>query len=285
MAVAATAFSREKLLTIARSFPADLQVLTQLGEMLQDVNSDLDGIAALLRRDVALSSRIVRISNSAMFGSGRIASIEEAVNRVGYGEIIKLVGTAAVGRLAERRLEFYNISASLLRDNLLFTAHACEALALAAGHDSRAAYTAGLLRPFGLMVLDRAGRGLVPEAQRFTQSSFQTYTAWEGVVFGLENGDLTGLILNEWRTPPELGRAIRAHYLARTEDYSDQLACLLNVANHLALRANRAFAGELRFWALNEDKLSGAGLTADQVASAANAAELAFEKAIAALAM
>src|ERR1043165_8129522 len=94
MPAVATPFSREKLLTVARSLPADLSVLSKLGEMLQDVNSDLDAIAGLLRRDVALAARIVRISNSPMFGGGgQVASIEDAVNRVGFSEILKLVGT------------------------------------------------------------------------------------------------------------------------------------------------------------------------------------------------
>src|SRR5690606_4429089 len=142
-AVASPVFAREKLLQIARALPADLQVLSQLGEMLQDVNSELDEIAGLLRRDVALAARIVRISNSPMFGGGgSIGSIDEAVNRVGFSEILKLVGTATAARFAERALENYEVAATKLRDNMLYTAFACEALARHAGYDPRAAYTA-----------------------------------------------------------------------------------------------------------------------------------------------
>src|SRR3954469_18290936 len=136
MPAVSTPFSREKLLQVARSLPADLSVLSALGEMLQDINSELDEIAALLRRDVALAARIVRISNSPMFGGGgQIASIEEAVNRVGFGEILKLVGTATAARFSERALEHYDISAVKLRDNMLYTAFACEALARVSGFD------------------------------------------------------------------------------------------------------------------------------------------------------
>src|SRR6185436_14440087 len=132
MAVVASPFSREKLLTVARSLPADLHVLSKLGEMLQDVNSELDAIAGLLRRDVALAARIVRISNSPMFGGGgQVASIEDAVNRVGFSEILKLVGTATAARFTERALDYYHVSAIALRDNMLYGAFAAEALARA----------------------------------------------------------------------------------------------------------------------------------------------------------
>jgi HD-like signal output (HDOD) protein len=285
MSVAPVAFSREKILQIARSLPADLHVLSSLGEMLQDVNSELDEIAGLLRRDVALAARIVRISNSPVFGGGgQIASVEEAVNRVGFSEILKLVGTATASRFSEHALEHYAIDAATLRDNMLFGAFAAEALARAAGADARIAYTAALLRPLGLMVLDRAGRGHVQWTQRFSTSRWPSYSAWEGSIFGVDNCEVTALILDEWRFPRELGAAIRAHYLARQLDYGGQLACLLNVAGGVAEHGGRAFVGETAWWGINAEKLRGAHVTAEDLAPAAEAASAALDAALTALA-
>jgi len=286
MSAVATPFSREKLLQIARSLPADLNVLSKLGEILQDVNSELDEIAGLLRRDVALAARIVRISNSPMFGGGgAIASIEDAVNRVGFSEILKLVGTATAARFSERALEHYDVSAVKLRDNMLYCAFACEALARRAGFDSRTAYTAGLLRPLGLMVLDRAGRGQVHWTKRFASSGAPNYSAWEGGMFGVDNCEVTALILDEWRFPKELSTGIRSHYLGRADDHGSQLACLLNVANGLALKVTRALAGETTWWEINAEKLRGASVEIDDLSDAATSADEAFDAAIAALAM
>lgn len=281
--VVSSPYSREKLLQIARSLPADLQILSTLGEMLQDVNSELDEIAALLRRDVALAARIVRISNSPMFGGGgRIASIEDAVNRVGFGEILKLVGTATAARFTERALSVYDIGAQQLRDNMLYGAFAAEALARAAGSDPRVAYTAALLRPLGLMVLDRAARGNLNPAQRYSRERWPSYSAWEGGIFGINNCEVAGLILEEWRFPTDVSSAIRCHYLARRTDFERPLACLLNLANSLAQDAQRGFAGEACWW--SPPKIDAAGLTPDDLAPAAASAEAAYEAAIAALA-
>jgi len=277
-------FSREKLLQVARTLPADLHVLSQLGEMLQDVNSELDEIAGLLRRDVALATRIVRISNSPMFaGGGQIASTEEAVNRVGFSEILKLVGTATAARMTERKIEFYGIDAETLRDNMLYGAFAAEALARAAGMDSRVAYTAGLLRSLGVMVLDRACRGQLNPSQAYTTGRWTNYSAWEGSICGVNNCEVTALILDEWRFPTELGGAIRGHYLARASDYERPLAVLLNVANGLAQRVGRSFPGEACWWEISPEKLTAIGLTEEDLEPAAAAAETAFEAATAAL--
>lgn len=285
VAAVATPFSREKLLQVARALPADLRVLSSLGEMLQDINSELDEIATLLRRDVALAARIVRISNSPMFGGGgQIASIEEAVNRVGFSEILKLVGTATAARFTERALDHYGISATRLRDNMLYGAIAAEALAKAAGVDARVAYTAGLMRPLGIMVLDRASRGQLQFMQTFATSRWENYSAWEGSIFGVDNCEVAALILEEWRFPQELSGAIRAHYLKRATDRERPLAALLNVANALANRVGRDFPGESCWWQLTPEKLRAAGVSEDVFETALGDMETAFEAAIAALA-
>lgn len=265
----ATSISRERLLQIARGLPADLEVLSELGEMLQDVNAELDAVARLLRRDLALSVRIVRISNSPVFGGGaRIGTIEEAVNRVGFGEVMKLVGTASVTRFSERTLATYGISAELLRDNMLYGALAAEALAHAAGRDHRLAYTAGLLRPLGLMVLDRASRGSERPVPAYARGTWDSYAAWEGSVFGIDNGEVAALILESWSFPPELCRAIRAHTLAFPADLEQPLAALLNVAETLTHQAGHSLPGEFRWWGLTERTLAAAGLDENHIEAA-----------------
>jgi HD-like signal output (HDOD) protein len=286
MPVASAQFSREKILQIARSLPADLQVLSALGEMLQDVNSELDEIATLLRRDVALAARIVRIGNSPMFGGGGgIASIEEAVNRVGFSEILKLVGTATTARYAERALEHYKISALKLRDNMLYGAFAAEALAQAVGVDPRMAYTAGLLRPLGMMVLDRAGRGNLQWTDHFDPARFPTYSAWEGSIFGIDSLSVSALILEEWRFPREVIGAIRSHHLDRPEDFENQLACVLNLAGGLTNREGRAFVGEIKWWDITPEKLQGLGLAPEHLEPVVATTTAAFEAAVSALAI
>jgi HD-like signal output (HDOD) protein len=285
MPAVSTPLSREKLLQIARTLPADLSVLSKLGEMLQDINSELDAIAGLLRRDVALAARIVRISNSPMFGGGgQIASIEEAVNRVGFGEILKLVGTATAARFTERALTHYDIGSIQLRDNMLYGALAAEALARPAGIDSRMAYTAGLLRPLGLMVLDRAGRGHLNWTERYSVSRWPTYSAWEGGMFGIDNCEVTDLILAEWRFPKEVGTALRTHYLSRPGDTDLPLACLLNLAGNLTQQAGCAFSGEVNWWTASPEKFLGAGVTADDHSGVIEQVNEAFQAAVAALA-
>ncbi len=278
-------FARENLLKIARSLPADVSVLAKLGTLLQDPNSELDDLSKLLRRDVALATRIVRISNSAVYSQGtRIATIEAAVSRVGFGEVLKLVGAATAARFTEQTLDIYGIPGKDLRNNMLYAALCTEALARHAGVDVRVAYTAGLLRPLGIMVLDHACR-LSPAGvtHRYAPGLWPTYAAWEGSTLCLDSCEVAAMILEDLGFPEDLTAAIRAHYLTREEDYGCKLAALLNVANGLAARVAYSFAGETAWWELSPRKLEAAGLTMDDFEPAIIEAESAFETVMSAI--
>ncbi len=94
--------TRDIILQHAQKLPAAPQVLGGLLGTLEVANTALDQIAAQIRVAPALSARVLRISNSAAFGSGSVASsIEEAVSRVGFAEITRLVGVATVVGLAD----------------------------------------------------------------------------------------------------------------------------------------------------------------------------------------
>ncbi len=280
----AIALTREKLLAIAATLPADLRVLSKLAEILKDPNSELDDIAALLRRDVALATQIVRISNSAAYGGGRsVSSIEDAVNRVGFGEVLRLVGTASAGRLSESALVCYDLGAKLLRDNMLYAAFAAEALARPAGIDPRVAYNAGLVRAVGMMILDRAGRKDAATTPLYSPARWPDFEVWEANVFGVTNTEVTALVLEEWGFPGEVTASVRAHHLTQPADLEQPLAALLNVANGLAQHVCRTFRGEESWWEINADKLRAARLTEDDFGPAVVAAEEAFDAANAAL--
>ena len=260
------ALAREKILITARNLPAAPQVLARLGELLLDVNTGLGEIAALLKRDAALVARIIRISNSAFYGGdGRIGSIEEAVNCVGFGEIYRLAGVATTSRLVDHALTYYRVDAELLREHMLYTALACEVLAGKCGLDGRHAYTAGLLRALGMLVLDRVARELLPPEEIYDHKHYGGYALWEGNVFSLGSCEVTALVLGEWRFPADIVGAIREHLLLRDADYNNRFACLLNVAGWLTAQEQFGLPGERSYWNLAPRKLKRLCLGEDQL--------------------
>jgi HD-like signal output (HDOD) protein len=277
--IAATALPKEKILKIAQQIPASAHVLAQLGQLLMDVNSGLDDIARLLKRDTALAARVIRISNSAAYGCGAgVASIEEAVGRVGFAEVYRLTGFASAAQVFDHDLPIYGLSGAHLRANTLMTALAIEALARRAAVDPRAAYTAGLMRSTGKVILDRLGKQSLGFGQDFASSGQGNLLAWEQNAFGCTNADVSALVLDSWHFPVSVTAPVREHYLqAPVVGPHARMTALLNLAAGLAAESGYALPGESGCWDVTPDKLRAAGLPPAFLAECAAEAREGFD--------
>jgi len=273
------ALTRDQILQHARTLPAAPQVLAGLCELLQEVNTGLDEISDQIRKDPTLAARVIRISNSVVFGGGgRVGSVDEAVNRVGFGELLRLVGAATAAGLVERSLTFYGVDAEKLRESLLCHALASEAVASYAGIDTRTAYAGGLLRALGMMVLDRAARGRIAPTDGYGAQSYGGYWEWEGSRFGVGSMEVATMILDDWRFPSELVSAIQEHLLGNEDCYRDRLACVLNLAGGIVDEAGLALPGEKSCWSVTPEKLAAAGIDAEQFQAASAQARALFDQ-------
>ncbi len=269
---------REKLLKIAQQMPASARVLAQLGQLLMDVNSGLEEIARLLKRDTALAARVIRISNSAAYGTGGgIASIEDAVGRVGFAEVYRLTGFASAAQVFDHDLPAYGITGSVLRSNTLLTALAVESLAKRTTVDSRAAYTAGLMRSVGKVVLDKLGKQSLGYGQDFVRSGQGDVLQWEQAVFGVSNAQAGEAVLASWNFPASVFIPVREQHLAvKVPDAHVRAVTLLNLAAGIAADAGYVLPGEAGYWEATPDKLKVTGLSTSLLQDCAEEAREAF---------
>jgi HD-like signal output (HDOD) protein len=253
---------REKLLKIAQQLPASARVLAQLGQLLTDVNSGLEEIARLLKRDTALAARVIRISNSAAYGSaGGIASIEDAVGRVGFAEVYRLTGFASAAQVFDHDLTSYGVTGSVMRANTLLTALAIESLAKRAAVDSRAAYTAGLMRSVGKVVLDKLGRQLLGYGQDFVRSGQSSVLEWEQAVFGTGNAQTAAIVLESWNFPTSVFVPVREQHATVKGEGNLRMTTLLNLAAGIAADSGYVLPGEAGYWETTPQKLAAAGIS------------------------
>jgi RNA polymerase sigma-70 factor (ECF subfamily) len=251
---------RDKILEIARSLPPAPRVFAELDKLLRNANSGLDEVADLVKRDSSLAAQILRVSNSvALGGEQKTGSVEEAVGRIGFQEVYRIVGHVASARLVERALKYYGVDAEQLREHMLQTAFMCESLALQCGFDSRSAYTAGLMRPLGLLVLDRHADSY-ENLEPYHPAHDKDYLAWEGRVFGLSSCEVAGMVLEEWSFPAEIIEGVRNQYLLRSDDLTHRLACLLNLASGVVNEDGHGLLGETGHWGPSPWKLDAVGL-------------------------
>ncbi len=209
--------SRDRLVKVAESLPGAPKVLSELEDLLRDPNNDIDQVTPLLRPDIALTARIIRIANGAFYTRGEpVGALEEALARVGFSEVFRLISLAGMLQLADVPLRYYPVSSKKTRENSLFSALMMEELAPDVGIDPRTAYTTGLLRGVGRIVLDVA-------AQRDLRISHvpplpaDGLVEWELGLFGMTSYDAGAHVLRAWRFPADVFVAVRdqlLHHLA-----------------------------------------------------------------------
>jgi HD-like signal output (HDOD) protein len=213
--------------------------------LLRDVQSDLGDISGLIGCDPALAADILRCANSAFYGFGtRVSAVDEAVQKIGFRETIRLLSLVVAHGTASRDLGSYGIAAEDFWAESLFSGLFLENLARTCSElESDEAYTAGLLRFLGRLAINQTledfGGGLF-------WNGTDPLDAWELETVGLTQATAGALLLRKWKFSEAMALAVESqdapditqssnslvqamHFLARLLPAGRDLACFLSL--------------------------------------------------------
>ncbi|MCC5023927.1 MAG: HDOD domain-containing protein [Candidatus Synoicihabitans palmerolidicus] len=175
----------EGLLAAARRLPSSPRVFGALEAALRNPDVAIDAVVDIVRVAPSLAVRGIKAANSAIFRRGDpVESLDTAIGRIGLREIHRLMGAAVADQLFAVGVPLYRIDGDNLWMNALVTALSAEQLAAVPGRDSREAYTLGLLRSSGRMLLQRVGQdeALPPTAGTKKQERRRGRGSWRRVI-------------------------------------------------------------------------------------------------------
>jgi HD-like signal output (HDOD) protein len=285
MPAVSSALTCARAVQVAENLPSAPRVMAELQELLRNPNNGLDEVTELLLHDAGLTARIIRIANGVVYNKGDpVATLDEALGRVGFEEVYRLTGLASLTGLVNFQLRYYGVSAQRLRENSVFVAVLMEELAQFVSADPRVAYTAGLLRSAGKIALDVTAqkdlRYLRPPA-----TPPEDIVAWEREVFGPTNPEVAAALLRAWRMPTDVYIPIRDHYLQGLAIDPVPMAKHLHLAASAAEAAGWGLTGETSYWAgRREELLKEFELTSEMFERIVARAAKRFEKTLSVLA-
>lgn len=189
-------------------------VAAKVLQMLEQDESDVRRIAHYVEQDVAISTKVVRVANSPMFGLRiPVASISQAIMTIGLARVTNIVlGVSIFSKFVYLR--------TLARDFLeKFWRHSAATATLARAVASRAKlnfqemeFLAGLVHDIGKLAMLQA------EPERFRilleriESGASDELDTEQQIFGATHAEAGELIANLWRLPSFVQGAIRLHH-------------------------------------------------------------------------
>lgn len=198
-------------------------VLSQLSEAVRNPDSQSSELARLLKMDPALTTALLKVSNSALYGASRqIATIENAILRLGYTEVMKIaIGLKSKEFLSAPKLSVFS---GWLYEHSLRTGIILRRL----GRDINPKFeehyfTAGILHDIGRMVLAQVD----PDYAKFCLNLSMLLKEEHAVVmmeekkrWGNDHAEIGAALCEFWNLPKILQTMIREHHMSSLTDRS-----------------------------------------------------------------
>lgn len=214
------------------------QVVRRALRCLSDSRSSSAELAAILSTDQAIAGRLLGAANSVLFrGSRRFVTVQEAVVRLGYLNVRRLLLVAGLSDAFQRPLRLYNMAPGELWIHSLAAAVAARLIAASSGLvNAESAYIGGLLHDIGRAAMARdLGRSAVETMTDITRSGDISFHQAERQVLGFTHADVGAVLLDEWGLGDELVAAVGAHHDGVVP--AGPLAWVIHVGDVLAVTA------------------------------------------------
>lgn len=193
------------------SFPGAVQKVIALLRNEDYLVSDLVNVIKL---DQAMTANILRISNSAYFGSRhQIKSIQEAVIYLGQQQLIRAVQTAGISRFFKKGGVGYVAESKDLWEHSVAVALMSQILSRRIQEREDATlYTAALLHDVGKIIMGEYVRESFEKIINRVKEAKLSFLEVEEEILGINHADLGGRIAAHWNFPAEIRDAIAYHH-------------------------------------------------------------------------
>ena len=187
----------------------------RLTEMATHADCHLEDLAELISYDQVLTLKLLRAANSAASASAMpIATVSEAVERMGFSQVVTLAVAAAARPAMQSGIPAYGLTEGALWRHSVAAAVAAEAmqgtLRIPTPPET---FTAALLHDVGKLVL---GRFMSPEVMGFIRRGREVdrlgESESEAAILDVHHGELGGIIAQHWNLPPRVVLGITYHH-------------------------------------------------------------------------
>ncbi len=211
---------KERILKTLKDLPAMPQVVIKAREILADTNSGIKDVVKILETDQAITTKILRVANSAYYGmSGKISNIQHASVVLGYKTIGEMITLAASSSLLNKNLEGYGLGSGDLWKHSLSVAIGSRVIASRKNADlAETSFSAGLIHDAGKLVLDKYVLEKKAEFDELMEFGQITYMQAEEKIFGFNHAELGFDVCKHWRIPEDISVAIKHHHAPSRSD-------------------------------------------------------------------
>lgn len=202
----------------AENLPSLPTVAIQILQMTQADDLSIADIAKVIQQDPALTSKLLRIVNSSLFGMQRkISSLQQATVVLGLRTVrVMVLSFSLVDSLGQKDARHFDYRLYWRRSLTM----AVLARLLAERTQKSIAdesFVTGLLCDIGMLASVQCARDLYNPVINHYRENRQSMHMVESQVLGLTHETITAALLDHWGLPTEMCEAVRTHHRPLTE--------------------------------------------------------------------
>jgi putative nucleotidyltransferase with HDIG domain len=213
-------------------------IAAKVMQIVNDPHSSAEDVAKFISRDVALTSKVLRLANSAFYGIPRtISSVNSAIVILGFNTIRSLVLSASVLKVFPAKPGLVKFDRKAFWKHSFMVGIASRMVAQIYRRkklvDMETAFSAGLLHDIGKIILEQFSNEEYLPVLKAAKDQAQPLVLVERNMLGMSHADVSGMLVDKWQMPNELKGPIVFHHNPLEDSASQDMACIVHYANHL----------------------------------------------------
>jgi putative nucleotidyltransferase with HDIG domain len=223
------------------NLPSLPSIVTKLIKVVNSPDSSAEDAASLIEKDPALTTKMLRLANSAFYGIPRsISSVSSAVVILGFNTIRSLVLSASVMKMfsnnkqqAIDKEKFWQHSIVCALAAKIIVRHFINVRMM----DPESAFCAGILHDIGKLIFNEfAGEDYKTTCEYAIKNKVPLLDA-ERAVLGIDHAQIGRILADKWALPLDLEYSLVFHHAPFGADKLTDLVSTVHIADIITHKA------------------------------------------------
>jgi len=223
----------DELVAKVDEIPVFPQTVLRIIKLIEDPNTGAKDVEREIIKDQGLTAKILKLANSAYYGLSRnVKTVSEATVLLGFQAVKSMVLATSVGKVFDKELPGYALGKEALWRQSQVCAITTRVVAKKARFPKAdQAYTAGLLRDIGKVILDHYMAEQYELIVEQVYSSKKSFLEVEQDILGFDHGQVGARIAEKWHLPEDLVEAIALHHTPEKAIINPKMTAMVHVAD------------------------------------------------------
>lgn len=227
----------EDLVEKVDKIPVFPQVISKVIALAENPNANAADFENEIMKDQGLTTQVLKLANSAYYcGSRKVMTVSQATVRLGFKTIKNMVLASFVSKVLSNEMQGYGLEKEALWRQSQLCAITARLIAKRIKYNNpEEAYTAGLLKDIGKVVLDTYLQDAYKIILQVVEDRQCSFIQAEEEVLGYHHGQVGGQVARKWQLPDELTQAIEFHHEPGRATLNKQLVGIVHVADGMMM--------------------------------------------------